>query len=103
MPTVHFEGNIFGHDSMAEVPDGGALVDVCDQTSAPVPFSCRSATCGTCRVEILEGAELFEDPEPEEIDLLEILGDPSNHRLACQAKLRKTIGIVRLRINDDEL
>jgi len=103
MPTVHFEGNIFGEDSVAEVPDGGALVDVCDKTSAPVPFSCRSATCGTCRVEILEGGELFEDPEPEETDLLEILGDPSHFRLACQAKLRKATGIVRLRINDDEL
>ena len=70
MPTVHFEGNIFGEDSVAEVPDGGALVDVCDKTSAPVPFSCRSATCGTCRVEVLEGAELFHEPEPEETDLL---------------------------------
>jgi 2Fe-2S ferredoxin len=103
MPTVHFEGNIFGEDSVAEVPGGGALVDVCDKTAAPVPFSCRSATCGTCRVEVLQGADLFETPEPEEAELLEILGDPSHFRLACQAKLRSGNGIVRLRINDDEL
>jgi 2Fe-2S ferredoxin len=103
MPTVYFEGNIFGEDTVAEVPDGGALVDVCDRASAPVPFSCRSATCGTCRIEVVEGAALFEAPEPEEAELLEILGDPSHFRLACQAKLRKAAGVVRLRINDDEL
>jgi 2Fe-2S ferredoxin len=103
MPTVYFEGNVFGEDSVAEVPEGGALVDVCDRTSAPVPFSCRSATCGTCRIEVLEGADLFEAPEPDEAELLEILGDPSQFRLACQAKLRQVSGIVRLRINDDEL
>jgi 2Fe-2S ferredoxin len=103
MPTVYFEGNLFGDDAVAEVPEGGALVDVCDRTSAPVPFSCRSATCGTCRIEVLEGAELFEAPGPEEAELLEILGDPSHFRLACQAKLRKTEGVVKLRINDDEL
>src|SRR5882672_7036696 len=103
MPTVHFEGNIFGLDLVVEVPDGGALVDVCDKTVAPVPFSCRGATCGTCRVEVLQGADLFETPEPQEAELLEILGDTSHFRLACQAKLRKASGIVKLRINDDEL
>jgi 2Fe-2S ferredoxin len=103
MPTVHFEGNFFGDETVAEVPEGGALVDVCDRISAPVPFSCRSATCGTCRIEVVEGSELFDDPEPEEAELLEILGDPSNFRLACQAKLRRANGIVRIRINDDEL
>ncbi len=103
MPTVHFEGNFFGEECVAEVPEGGALVDICDKSMAPVPFSCRSATCGTCRIEVLEGIELFEAPEPEETELLEILGDPFHFRLACQAKLRKADGIIRLRINDDEL
>jgi ferredoxin len=54
------------------------------------------------RIEAISAASLGL-PEPEETDLLEILGDPSHFRLACQAKLRKATGIVRLRINDDEL
>jgi 2Fe-2S ferredoxin len=103
MPTVFFEGNLFGNDLQVEVAEGGALVDVCDEHEAPVPFSCRSATCGTCRVEVLQGAELFEPRQPEEEDLLSIFGDPGHFRLACQAKIRKADGLVRLRIADDEL
>jgi ferredoxin len=103
MPTVSFEGNLFGEDCIAEAPDGGPLVDLCDAATAPVPFSCRSATCGTCRVEILEGEALFEPREPAEDDLLAIFGDPTHFRLACQAKLKKGPGLVRLRIADEEL
>jgi ferredoxin len=103
MPTIFFEGNLFGEERTVEVPEGGPLVDVCDETLAPVPFSCRSATCGTCRIEVLQGVELFEPRGPEEEELLDILGDPASVRLACQAKLKKTDGLVRLRIADDEL
>jgi ferredoxin len=104
MPTIFFEGNVFGDDLRVEVPDGGPLVDVCDEAQAPVPFSCRSATCGTCRVEVVQGAELFEPREPQEEDLLAIFGDPGHFRLACQAKLKKKAdGLVRLRIADDEI
>ena len=103
MPTVWFEGNIFGEDCEADAPEGGALADLCDRTAAPVPFSCRSATCGTCRVEVLEGLELFEPAEPTETELLEIFSDPPTVRLACQAKLTREEGDIRLRIVDDEL
>jgi adenylate cyclase len=103
MPTVFFEGNVFGEDLEVEVPEGGPLVDVCDDARAPVPFSCRGASCGTCRIEVVQGAELFEPREPQEEDLLAIFGDPGHFRLACQAKLKKTDGFVRLRIADDEL
>ncbi len=103
MPTILFEGNLFGDACRAEAPKGGALVDICDQAAAPVPFSCRSATCGTCRIEVLEGTELFEPRDTAEADLLEILGDPPQFRLACQAHLKNEAGLVRLRIADDEL
>jgi ferredoxin len=103
MPTLMFEGNLFGDDCRAEAPQGGPLVDVCDRATAPVPFSCRSATCGTCRIEILAGAEFFEPRETAEAELLEILGDPPRFRLACQAKLKKSEGVIRLRIADEEL
>lgn len=103
MPTILFEGNLFGEDCRAEAPRGGSLVDVIDAARAPVPFSCRSATCGTCRIEILEGIDLFEPAEPAEDELLAIFGDAPNFRLACQAKLRKAEGVIRLRIADNEL
>jgi 2Fe-2S ferredoxin len=102
MPTVHFEGNLFGQDVDVEVPEGGPLVDVCDRVLAPVPFSCRAATCGTCRVEVLEGLELLEPREGAEAELHALLGDP-NFRLACQAKVGRGAGLIRLRIVGDEI
>jgi 2Fe-2S ferredoxin len=102
MPTIFFEGNLFGEDRTVDVPEGGRLVDVCDAALAPVPFSCRGATCGTCRIEVVQGLELFEPRGPEEQELLDILGDSVRIRLACQARLRKTDGLVRLRIADSQ-
>ena len=103
MPTIEFEGNLFGDDQTVDAPDGGSLVDICDESSAPVPFSCRSATCGTCRIEILRGGDLLEPREEAEAELHDILGDPENVRLACQAKLRNGPGLVRIRIADEEI
>ena len=101
MPTVEFAGNPLGPGLRADAPAGGLLVDVCDASRAPVPFSCRSASCGTCRVEVLEGLELFEDPSDEERGILEIFADPPHHRLACSARLRGGGGLVRIRIVED--
>jgi ferredoxin len=81
-----------------DAPDGGALIDLCDENSAPVSFSCRSASCGTCRVELLEGADLLEPPKPPEIEVLDLFGDePGKVRLACQARVKAGAGVVRIR------
>ena len=97
MPFVEVLGSGLGMTKMVEAENGGDLVDVCDEHLLPVPFSCRSATCGTCHVEVLEGQELLEPPSPEESDLLELLGGPEGSRLACQARVRKGPGLLRLR------
>ena len=81
-----------------EAPKGGALIDLCDDSSAPVSFSCRSASCGTCRVELLEGAELLEPPKAAEIEVLDVFGDdPGAVRLACQTRVKAGAGVVRIR------
>jgi len=87
-----------------EAPDACALVDLIDASSAPVPFSCRSASCGTCRVVVLEGEAALEPPEDEELDVLDAFGQkPPKYRLACQARLRPGAGPLRLRpVRDDE-
>ena len=97
MPTVEFLGNEFGPTRRVEIPAGGALVDVCDDTHAPVPFSCRSASCGTCRVEVLTGGALLEPPGRAELEVLEIFESTETHRLACQAKVRCGPGLITLR------
>jgi ferredoxin len=81
-----------------EAPDADRLVDVCDRESAPVPFSCRSACCGTCRVMVLEGGDLLEPAAEDELEVLDAFGDdPAAVRLACQAQLRPGPGRLRVR------
>jgi ferredoxin len=79
---------------------GDRVVDLCDALGAEVPFSCRSASCGTCRIAVVEGGALLEPPGDDEAELLEIFGDdPAQFRLACQARLRRNAdGRLRLRV-----
>jgi ferredoxin len=102
MPVVVFESPRLPPREIA-VPGGGRLLDVCDAHCAPVPFSCRSASCGSCRIEVLEGASLLLAPAPDELELLDVFGDdPSRCRLACQVRLRAEDGLLRVRPADAE-
>lgn len=81
-----------------DAKDGGQLVDLCDENSTPVPFSCRSASCGTCRVDVLEGGDQLMPPADEELDILDVFGDdPKKRRLACQAQMKPGLGLLRIR------
>jgi ferredoxin len=95
LPTIRFETV----DAAVEVdlPTGGRLVDARDDVRAPVPLSCRSATCGTCLVEVLEGGALLLPPGNAERELLSLLDAGERERLACQAVARGGSGLVRLR------
>jgi ferredoxin len=97
VPTIEFCANAIGRSKLVEAPAGGELVDICDHFLAPIPFSCRSASCGTCQVEVVEGALHLEPPSPEETELLKLLGGEGTHRLACQARVRPGPGLIRLR------
>jgi ferredoxin len=84
------------------VEAGSAVIDACDQHAAPIPFCCRSAACGTCRVEVLEGAEHLQPPAQDELELLYAFdADPARTRLACQLRLRPGRARVRLRALQD--
>ncbi len=97
MPLVVFESRA-ALPRVVDCPRGGRLIDVCDAHGAPVPFSCRSASCGTCRVDLLEGAALLEEPAQDELDVLAVFGDdPVRRRLACQSVVREGPGLLRIR------
>ena len=100
MPKIEFLESVFGAAKTVDAPDGGALVDLCDTHYAPIPFSCRSATCGTCHIVVVHGEGHFEPPNEAETELLGILGGPKPSRLACQAVLKAEPGLVRLRSVD---
>ena len=103
MATVRFEG-LSGSLRNVELPHGGPVVDACDSSQADVPFSCRSASCGTCRVVVLEGGGFLTEAEDDELQVLDAFGvTPKEQRLACQAKVTSGAGLVRLRpVRDDE-
>lgn len=95
MPTVVFERTSY----TVEVPAGGRVLDVCDEhPRAAIPFSCRGANCGTCRVEVTAGLEHCEPADDDEQQLLDVLGARPSMRLGCQLRLRPGPGLVRLRV-----
>ena len=42
-------------DEEHDIPDGQHIDAVCED--AGIPFSCNSGLCGTCLIDILDGAE----------------------------------------------
>jgi ferredoxin len=97
MPILLFEGNALGPAVSVDAHEGGRLIDVCDDVSAPVAFSCRSASCATCRVDVISGHDLLEPAAQHECDVLSLFAAPASQRLACQAVARSGPGLIRLR------
>ena len=83
--VVSFMGKIlFGDGSESEVADGEHIKDVCED--AGVPFACEEGICGTCVIEVVDGADNLSSFTEQELDFL---GDEENERLACQCRLIK--------------
>ncbi len=102
MATIVFETKK-GPVLTVHLPEGGSLADLCDEKNAPVPFSCRSASCGTCCIQVLEGHAELLTPADEELDVLDALDrKASTYRLACQAIAKGGQGILRIRSVDEE-
>jgi 2Fe-2S ferredoxin len=97
MPKLVVDANPAGASKEVDVPDGGSVMDIADEQWLPIPFSCRSASCGTCQCEVLDGASLIEPPGEDEAELLDVVGGPEGSRLACQMVLKGGSGNVRLR------
>ena len=103
MPIVTFESSDGAIKKTVAAPNGGALADLCDDHEAPIPFSCRSASCATCHIEVLEGAEALLPPEDEELDVLDAIdAKPPKYRLACCAKLKAGAGTGRVRAQNED-
>ena len=85
MIRVRFEPSGFE----VEAEPGEAIMDITDaHPAADVPYSCRAATCGTCRVEVVEGGEALSAADEFELEVLDIFGDTSDKvRLCCQTTL----------------
>lgn len=86
MPKLIFDHNGEEVDLNEDAP----IAEFCED--AGVPFACTEGVCGTCVIEIKEGAENLSEPTQEEADFL---GEGTcDERLACQCRIKK--GNVRI-------
>lgn len=99
MPRIHLDAGGPQPERAFDAPDGGRLLDLCDEARAMMPTSCRAASCGTCLVEVVSGRDDLMAPGPDEIAELHALGEsPPGRRLLCQAVVLPGPGVVRLRV-----
>ena len=72
----------------------------CTPEEGPIPVQCRSASCGTCWVGVLGGAEKLSAVAPRERKLMPLLGyvetDEAHPliRLSCQARAEGAVSVV---------
>ena len=80
MPRVTFADQ----QKSGEFPAGRTLLSVALDLGVIISHVCGGdGACGTCRVEVLQGAENLTEPTPDET--YKEIEEP--HRLSCQARL----------------
>ncbi|AFL68313.1 2Fe-2S iron-sulfur cluster-binding protein [Sulfurospirillum barnesii] len=82
------------------VKPGATIQDVVEASGSALPFGCRDGQCGTCVVEIVQGMEFLSPINEKEVKVLKeiCVGTCSkNSRLACQMKIDKPNGVVRIK------
>lgn len=83
-----------------KVDDNSILFDALDDQGEMLPHGCLSGSCGSCRIEIIEGSENLKEPSPIESDTINsikfnqkrVLGDEYDDsvdiRLSCRARVK---------------
>jgi ferredoxin len=89
MVKVHFRLE----DLLVEAPAGTPLQRIADAAGADITFGCRTGSCGTCRVHVVEGLEHCSEAGAEERDFLKGLDAPADQRLACQVTVHGDVAI----------
>ena len=94
------------NEVQTEANIGEILFEELDKAGHSLPHGCLSGSCGACRIEVLEGADLLKDPSTIERDtvssikssLAEKLGEGflqgRTFRLSCRARIEKAGDIV---------
>ena len=93
MPKV----TITTDDMDIDVPDGYAMIDMCDDYDTSILFGCRDGACGACIVKVLDGADNLSPMRDSERDFLETMAAEEDERLACQCRVH---GDVRVEVSE---
>jgi len=89
MPTIKF----LDDGTEAEVAAGTSLLDHCLSNANPLDFGCTVGSCGTCRVELVEGGDQVNPLGDEERETVEMATDHAGARLACQLVVSGDIAV----------
>lgn len=101
MPTITYLLSD-GSERSIDVPAGQSVMDGSVRNNLPgIVAECGgSCSCATCHVHVdPEYADRFDEPQPEERDLVEFLdGATERSRLACQLIVTDDCGGVRVHV-----
>lgn len=75
-----------GEQSCTAAP-GSTVLATSGKLRRPLASGCADSTCGTCRVEVLEGAEHLSPHDGRERATLRENGLPDAYRLACRTEI----------------
>lgn len=78
-----------GEEQQCSTAMGSTLLGASGNLKRPIASGCSDSTCGTCRVEVIEGAENLSGQHPRERAILKQNGHPTSLRLACVSTLEK--------------
>jgi 2Fe-2S ferredoxin len=71
---------------------GETILEACLRNHFDIDHSCGGmGTCGTCRVVVEKGLELFEAPEEIEQEIIRDRQFQQNERLSCQNKVKNDL------------
>lgn len=74
-------------DLTVSVPAGTRIIEVSEKVGSGIIYGCRECDCGTCMMEVVEGAKNLTEPSVLEDKVLRENMAGRNQRLACQAQV----------------
>ncbi len=89
MPKLTYVPTGATHD----VPAGASFLEFCQEQGVDHPFGCTVGSCGTCRCEVVEGADNVNPITDEERETVEMCTDVAGARLGCQLKIQGDVSI----------
>ena len=76
-----------GTENTCQATAGQTILTAAGGLAKPIASGCSDSTCGTCRVEVLEGAENLPEQAATERRALKENGYPTTMRLACRTEI----------------
>ena len=74
-------------DVTVNAPVGTRVIELSEKVGSGIVYGCREGDCGTCLMEVVEGANNLTSPSVVEDKILRESSAGRHQRLACQAQV----------------